>query len=323
MSKDRVTETCERPGVNDAGLPDLLMSDDAAGSRAVRRVVITGCVVNACLMVMKLLTGWLGHSEALVADGFHSLNDVAVDIVMLIFVGISYRKASPRFAYGYGKFETLASVLISVLMIFISIMIMVSGIESIVGYAHGEALEHPDIWTVFAVIVAMATKECLYHYYSRAGRKLDCTALRAAGWHHRVDAMSSIATLIGVTGAHFLGESFRVLDPCASLVIAVMILVPAIRLMVPTFVELMEGSMPRRDVDRAAEVISSIPGVKDISSLRTRKSGHTRMFDITVRVDGATTVDDGAVITGHIEHALCREFCPHIFVSVQLEPAEK
>ena len=65
------------PVVNDAGLPDLLMSDDAAGSRAVRRVVITGCVVNACLMVMKLLTGWLGHSEALVADGFHSLNDVA------------------------------------------------------------------------------------------------------------------------------------------------------------------------------------------------------------------------------------------------------
>ena len=181
MSKDRVTETCERPGVNDAGLPDLLMSDDAAGSRAVRRVVITGCVVNACLMVMKLLTGWLGHSEALVADGFHSLNDVAVDIVMLIFVGISYRKASPRFAYGYGKFETLASVLISMLMIFISIMIMVSGIGSIVGYAHGEALEHPDIWTVLAVIVAMATKECLYHYYSRAGRKLDCTALRRDG----------------------------------------------------------------------------------------------------------------------------------------------
>lgn len=322
MKNNSESLTCDTPGVSNAGLPDLLMSDDAAGSRAVRRVVITGCVVNACLMVMKLLTGWFGHSEALVADGFHSLNDVAVDIVMLIFVGISYRKASVRFAYGYGKFETLASMLISVLMIFISVMIMVSGIESIIGYARGESLEHPDIWTVFAVIVAMVTKECLYHYYSRAGRRLDCTALRAAGWHHRVDAMSSIATLIGVTGAHFLGESFRVLDPCASVVIAVMILVPAIRLMVPTFIELMEGSMPRADVDRAREVILSVPGVKGISSLRTRKSGHTRMFDITVRVDGAATVNDGAVISGNIQRALCKGFCPHIFVSVQLEPSE-
>lgn len=304
-------------------LPDLLLVDrDTAATRRVRRVVITGCAVNALLMLLKLSAGWFGHSDALLADGFHSLNDVAVDLIMLIFIGISYRKASARFAYGYGKFETLASLLISLLMTFIGVIIAVEGVKAVVAYAHGEVLEHPDIWTVFAILVAMCTKEFLYRYYDREGKKLESSALQAAGWHHRIDAMSSIATLIGVAGAHFLGEKFRVLDPCASLIIALLILITAVRILIPAFAELMEHSLPIGEMEKARKAVAGTPGVEQILDLKARRAGHSRIFDITVAVGPSAGVGDCAGIADEIEKRLQHAFCPHIFVTVATRPVK-
>lgn len=299
-----------------AQLTDLLMARNARESGRIRRIVITGCLLNAFLMVMKLLVGWFGHSNALIADGFHSLNDVAVDIVMFIFIGISYRTASSSYAYGYGKYETLASVLISLLMIFIATMLCIEGTRTVIGYAHGRELEHPDIWTVFAIVIAIVTKECLYRYYTRAGHELESSALEGAGWHHRLDAMCSIATLIGVSCAHFLGEGFRVLDPCVSILIGLMIYIPAFRLLIPSFLEMMEHMLPKAEVEKTRAAIMSVPGVLELKTLRARKAGHCRIFDITIRVAPGTTVEQGSVISGQIEQALIHAFCAHIFVTV-------
>lgn len=266
---------------------------------------------------MKLTVGWYGHSDALFADGFHSLNDVAVDVVMLIFIGISYRHANERFAYGYGKFETFSCFLISMLMIFISMMIGIEGVKKIVDYAHGQVLEHPDVWTIVAVFVAMGAKECLYRYYTREGRRLDSMALQGAGWHHRLDALSSVAVLIGVAGAHFLGEKWRVLDPCASLAIAVMILFPAVRLLTLSFSELMDAQLPRVELDKAVNAVETVPGVQEVSDLKARRSGHSRIFDVTVRVNPQMSVAQGEAMQQQIFKVLSKAFCPHIFVSVQ------
>lgn len=306
-----------------AALPDLLLSGSVNKTHLVRKVVVTGVIVNALLMALKLAAGWFGHSDALMADGFHSLNDVAVDIVMLIFVGISYRHPTKRYSYGYGKYETLASLLIACLMIFIATMICVEGVKNIIAYAHGAELEHPDIWTVFAILVAMVSKECLYRYYTAAGIRLDSTALKAAGWHHRLDALSSVATLVGVTCAHFLGEKFRVLDPGVSVLIGVMILFPAIRLLTPSFAELMEHTMPASDNQKARKAILSAEGVEGISDMKTRRSGHSRIFDVTIEVRPGTTVEEGMMITERIEKALAKAFCPHIYVNVSMCPAGK
>ena len=303
-----------------AELPDLLLAEDAGHAREVRRVVTIGCVVNALLMIMKLTVGWFGHSDALFADGFHSLNDVAVDLVMLVFVGISYRGANSRYAYGYGKFETFSSLLISLLMIFIAVMIGIEGVRTIVGYAHGAVLEHPDIWTIFAVIVAMGAKEGLYRFYTAAGRRIDSTALQAAGWHHRIDALSSIAVLVGVAGAYLLGEKWRVLDPCASLVIAVMILFPAVRLLIPSFNELVDAQLPAGQRRKALDAVSQTGGVAGIAQLKARRCGHCKVFDVRIYVEPGLTVEQCAVIAGNVERALVRAFCPHIYVSVQTLP---
>lgn len=303
-------------------LAQVLPDENGESARTIRNVVKIGCIVNALLMALKLTAGYLGHSDALVADGFHSLNDLAADFIMLIFVGISYRAADDRYSYGYGKFETFSSFLISAFLIVVALMIGAEAVESFVGYAKGEELQQPDIWTFVVVLFAMACKEGLYRFYSRAGRKAESKALLANAWHHRSDALASVATLVGVTFAHFFGPAFRILDPIASLVIAIFILIPAIRLFRPAFAELMERSLPVKDVTKARESISAVPGVKKINYIRSRRNGHHLIFDIGIGIEPDLTIEQGAEIAHGIETTLRDIYCPHILVSVTTTPCK-
>lgn len=304
-----------------APLAQVLPDETGASARTIRRVVKIGCVVNALLMALKLAAGYLGHSDALVADGFHSLNDLAADLIMLIFVGISYRAADDRYAYGYGKFETFSSFLISAFLIVVACVIGAEAVESIIGYAKGEELDQPDIWTFIVVLFAMACKEGLFRFYSHAARRAESKALLANAWHHRSDALASVATLVGVTFSHFFGPAFRILDPVASLVIAVFILIPAVRLFRPAFAELMERSLPAGEVARARGIVEAVPGVEGVSGLRTRRNGHHLIFDVEIRIAPHLTIEQGAAIAAAIEEALKNAYCPHIFVSVTTRPA--
>ncbi len=302
-------------------LAQVLPDESGESAKTIRRVVKIGCIVNAVLMGLKLTAGYLGHSDALVADGFHSLNDLAADVIMLIFVGISYKAADDRYSFGYGKFETFSSFLISAFLVVVALMIGAEAVESIIDYAKGETLEQPDIWTFIVVLFAMACKEGLFRFYSHAGRKVSSNALLANAWHHRSDALASVATLIGVTFSHFFGPAFRILDPVASLVIAVFILIPALRLFKPAFVELMERSLPFDQVEKARGVVENIEGVEGITYLRSRRNGHHLIFDIGIRIASGTTIDRAAETAAAIESALKTAFCPHILVSVTTTPS--
>lgn len=304
--------------IEERKLSDILPDEGESSARAIRKVVKIGCVVNAMLMCLKLCAGYFGHSDALVADGFHSLNDLAADIIMLVFVGISYKAADSKYSYGYGKFETFSSFLISAFLIVIGCTIAFEAVETIVGYFNGEVLEQPDIWTVVVVLVAMACKEGLFRFYSYSGKKENCTALVANAWHHRSDAFASIATLIGVTFSHFFGPAYRILDPVASLVLAVFILVPAVRLFHPAFRELMERSLAESDVDKAKAVAKSVTGVEGINSIRSRKVGHHLVFDLSIKVAPSLTIKEGEEISQNVEEALKKAFCKHIIVTVNL-----
>lgn len=299
-------------------LGQLLPDENSHSARTIRKIVKIGCFVNACLMALKLAAGYLGHSDALVADGFHSLNDLAADIIMLIFVGISYRRPDDKYAYGYGKFETFSSFFIASVLIVVAALILREAIESLVGYFQGETLPQPDIWTVVVVIFAIICKEGLYRYYSHAGRKAGSKALVANAWHHRSDALASVATLIGVTFSHFFGEGWRVLDPIATIIIAVFILVPAIRILVPSFTELMDKSIPESEREKALRVLENTPDVKKVKYLRARRNGHLYVFDAGIVVDPSVTVGQTEKITAEIESELEHMFCPHVLVSVRM-----
>lgn len=296
---------------------ELLESDN---TRKVRKIVGIGCAVNALLMALKLTVGWLGHSDALVADGFHSLNDFAADLIMLAFVGISFRAADKKYSYGYGKFETFSSFLISSFLLVVAVIIAIEGVESIVEYSHGVPLEKPDIWTVVVVIIAMACKEGLYRFYSSAGRRLGSRAIVANAWHHRIDALASVATLIGVTSAHFFGENFRILDPCASIVIAAFIIVSAIRLFIPSFAELMEKTLPINITDNISSIIRDCDDVMEVRDIKSRKSGHYLIIDVAVCVKPQISVEQGEIIASHIVKALKKEYGNRILPSISIIP---
>lgn len=291
---------------------------DQTGKSAglIRRAVKIGCSVNLMLLVLKLAAGYFGHSDALVADGFHSLNDVAADLIMLIFVGISYRQADDKYAYGYGKFETFSSFLMSTFLMIVAVVIGVEGVETVISHIHGESLPQPDIWTVITILFAIACKESLYRYYSRVSRKAESKALAANAWHHRSDALASVATLAGVASARFFGPSFRILDPIASILIALFILAAAIRMFRPAFFELMERSLPAEHVAKAKHIIETTPGVLALDRLRTRRCGHRLLFDADIKIAPDSTVEQGAEIAEQIETSLKDGFCPHILLSV-------
>lgn len=305
---------------NIPSLSQALQDEKGESAHVIRRVVALGCAVNAVLMTLKLLGGYLGHSDALVADGFHSLNDIMADIIMFIFVGISYRNPDDNYSYGYGKFGTFSSFLMACLLIVIAVLITVEGIETIIDYIHGEVLPQPDIWTFIVILFAMVCKEGLYRFYSRTGRHLDSKALIANAWHHRSDAMASVATLTGVSFAHFFGSPFRVLDPVASIVIAVFIFIPAIKMLWPAFKELMDHSLPREEVSKAKDIISGIPGVEGVKYIRSRRNGHHLVFDIGIFVNPEINVGEASNISEKIKSSFYNSFCPHVVASITTFP---
>lgn len=184
----------------------------------------------------------------------------------------------------------------------------------------GVVLPQPDIWTIIAILFAILCKEFLYRFYRKVGKQTRCNALVSSAWHHRSDAFASIATLVGVSSAHFLGEEWRILDPCTSLVIVIFIIIPAIRLFAPAFRELMEGSIPHHDYNDAKKIVSSCNGVKKLEFLKTRKSGPFLIFDAVVNVNRDINIEDGYKITCEIEDALKHKFGKNIMVSVVTKP---
>lgn len=298
-------------------LSDILPDENEGSAKTIRRVVKIGCVVNALLMVMKISAGYFGHSDALVADGFHSLNDLAADIIMLVFVGLSYRHADGKYSYGYGKFETFSSFLISAFLVVVGFHIAWEGVESIIGYLHGEELPQPDIWTVVVVLIAMMCKEGLFRFYTYTGKKENSQALVANAWHHRSDAFASVATLIGVSFAHFFGVGFRILDPIVSLVLSIFIIVPAIRLFRPAFAQLMERALSEEEVGKAVGIVENVPGVIEITHIRTRRIGHHLAFDIGIKVASDSTLKEAETIAAEVKTAMYKAFCSHIIITVE------
>ena len=150
----------------------------------IRHVTWVGFWINAMLMALKLAFGFYGHSDALIADGFHSLSDFGTDFIVLVLVGIAHKGADNDHPYGHGKFETIASVIISLILICVAAGITISGIRSIVGFAYGEPLLRPDIWTLVVAALSIVAKEWLYRYTMTNARAVESEALKANAWHH-------------------------------------------------------------------------------------------------------------------------------------------
>lgn len=292
----------------------------AAEVRAARRVTWLGFFVNAALGALKIVAGVVGRSGAMIADGFHSLSDFFSDIIVLIFVGISRRRANDTYQYGHGKYETFATMLLSLFLLGAGIAFLVDGGEKTWHALHGEVLPRPGMIALVMGVISVAAKEWLFHVTKRVGERYHSASVIANAWHHRSDSLSSAATIVGIAGAMFLGERWRVLDPIAAIVVAVFIIIVAIKLGMPAVRELLEVSLPEEMQLEVGRIIHDTPGVKAYHHLRTRRVGNEIALDFHIKVDPNITVDAAHSIANTLEKHLMQHFGPDTLTNIHIEP---
>ncbi len=296
-------------------------SKNESREQKIVRVTLVGSVVNFVLVVLKFLAGVLGHSSAMIADAVHSLSDFVTDVIVLIFVRISAKPQDEGHDYGHGKFETLATAIIGIVLFGVGLKLLWDGGEKIIGfYFRDEPLQSPGTIALWAALLSIVAKEVLYRYTVRVGRQQHSQSLIANAWHHRSDALSSIGTAIGVGGAILLGPSWNVLDPIAAVVVSVLIMRVAIQLILPAVNELLEKSLPAETEQEILQIIAQTPEVSHPHGLRTRSLGNGCAIEVHIRVDPQMSVAHAHELTREIEQRLRQRFGQETHIMLHVEP---
>lgn len=289
-------------------------------NKEIYEVTLIGGIVNVVLLVFKFVAGILGHSAAMVADAVHSLSDFVTDVIVLAFVRISGKPEDKSYDYGHGKYETLAMTIIGMALLVVAVGIVYSGIERIVAWTRGELLEAPGMLALWAALLSIVMKECVYRYSMVKARALKSQALEANAWHHRSDALSSIGTAIGIGGAILLGQRWTVLDPVASVIVGLFIVKVAIYLLRDGIGDLMEHSLPDEVEDEMLRLAASVEGVTNPHDLRTRRIGNHYAIELHILMDGDIPLREAHDKASEVEKLLKRQYGDATHVVVHVEP---
>lgn len=291
--------------------------------REIQKVTLVGGAGNVALMIFKLIAGILGHSSAMIADAVHSLSDFVTDIIVLVFVSVSAKPQDRSHDYGHGKFETIATFFIGIALVVAAVGIIVSGVLALIDWAGGADLEAPGQLALWAALLSIAVKEVLYQYTVYKGKKLNSQAVVANAWHHRSDALSSIAAAIGIGGAILLGDRWTVLDPIASIVVGLFLVKVAAGLLRTSIGELTEGSLPEDTEREIEEIITSFPGVSEPHNLRTRRIGNRIAIEAHIRMDGSVSLLKAHDLTSQVERKLKERFGDDTHITLHMEPVKQ
>ena len=285
-------------------------------------VTLIGSVVNIILTVFKILAGILGRSTAMIADGIHSLSDLLSDIVVIVFVKISAKGRDKDHDYGHGKFETFATLIISLMLIVVAVNLMSGGINKIRLILDGGEVSSPGMIALWAAVASIVLKEILYRYTIIQGRALNSPMMIANAWHHRSDAFSSVGSLLGIAGAIFLGDKFVILDPITGCVISIFILVMAVKMSVPAIKELLDVSLPDDVEEKIEATAKSVKGVVDLHELKTRREGPGIIMEGHLVLDSDISLKEAHNISKKVEESLRKEFGSETQISLHLEPED-
>lgn len=288
--------------------------------KGIYKVTLAGSIVNLLLVIFKFMAGIWGHSAAMIADAVHSLSDFITDIIVIFFVRISGKPKDESHQYGHGKFETLATLFIGLILLVVGIGIAYNGINSVTRVIQGETLPSPGKLALIAAILSIISKEILYRYTIIQGEKLKSSVLIANAWHHRSDALSSIGTGLGIAGAIVLGSKWTVLDPVAALVVSIFIVKAAFSLLKSAIGELMEEALPEEIEKDIAAIIHSFPEVSGLHNLHTRKIGNCYAIEFHIRMDGDTPLWHAHETITQIEQKLREQYGLHTHIMIHMEP---
>ena len=288
--------------------------------KEIYRVTLIGTAVNAVLIVLKFIAGIVGRSSAMVADAVHSLSDFITDVIVLIFVKIAGKPRDKGHEYGHGKFETLATLIIGLILSIAGIALMVNGIEKVIHSLGGGELPQPTPIALIIALFSIGSKEWLYRFTLKRGREVNSQAVIANAWHHRSDAVSSVGTLIGIAGAMFLGERWRILDPIAAIVVSVFIIRSGYDIMRPCIDELLEASLPEEQEREIMRLIKSVPGIINVHNFRSRRIGNEIAVDFHAAMDGRQSLFEAHAKASMAERAIRDKFGEGSIINVHMEP---
>lgn len=302
--------------MNPAETPVLSRSDRY---KATRLATVIGAVVNALLAVTQIVSGWLFQSQALIADGVHTLSDLVSDGVVLFAATKASESPDQDHPYGHGRIETLATIIVGVLLALAALGIAWMAGQRLLSW---DTLTGPAPAALAFAVLTLVAKEGLYQYTVRVARRIESPMLQANAWHHRSDAISSLVVLVGIGGAV---AGWPWLDAVAAVIVALFILAMAWRLISTSAAELIDTALEPEKVAKIHQAVTGVPGVTNAHMLRTRKLGNEAAADVHVQVAPRISVSEGHQIADEVYRAVrgCMPTLRDVTVHVDPEDDEE
>lgn len=282
------------------------------------RVALLGMVINLVFAAAKILGGLFGNAYVLIADGMESALDIAGSLAIWGGLKFAARPPDATHPYGHGKAEPIAAVIVSCGVLVAAVALTVESIREILTPHHG-----PAPFTLAILVIVILVKEILFRYVNRIGQSVESTAVQTDAWHHRSDALTSIAAFVGISIALIGGKGWESADDWAALFACAVIAGNGVRLLKPAIYEIMDTA-PRGDivsiVERAA---ASVPGVLEVEKCFLRKMGLSFYADLHIGVNGDISVREGHRIAHEVKRAIQHAEPRIADVLVHVEPAGK
>jgi cation diffusion facilitator family transporter len=288
----------------------------AAERRAItHRVTLAGAAVDAVLGILKLAVGWMAQSHALIADGLHSLSDLATDALVLLAARHAHAEPDDEHPYGHERIETAATVGLGIALVVVGLGVAIDAVRRLL---HPELLLAPQAWAIGAALVSIIAKEWVFRFTIAAARKINSGILAANAWHSRSDALSSLVVCVGLLGTM---AGLNYVDALAALVVGAMIAQIGWQFAWHSMRELIDTGLGDDELETIRETILAIPGVGSLHELRTRRMAAKALVDVHIILsDARVSVSEGHQISELVRARLMRALDAVSDVIVHIDP---
>lgn len=285
------------------------------------RVTWLSVILNSVLMCAKLFVGIVANSGAVIADALHSASDFITDFTVMIGMRLAGKPQDDDHPYGHGKYETLAAVIVGIVLCGIGLLIACHAGETLVkAVAFGEYPEQPGLLALWISLISIILKEALFQITVRVANQTKSAALLANAWHHRSDALTSVAAAIGVGIAALFGGKWILLDPIAAAFVGIILLKIAWTIVCDSLDHLLEHGMSPEENEQILAVLHSDSELTEPHHIRARRVGTVAVIELHFRVSPKMTVYESHLIASRVEERLCEVFGMDAIVTIHVEP---
>ncbi|MBW2066640.1 MAG: cation transporter [Deltaproteobacteria bacterium] len=292
-----------------------MVNEKRNGVEEGKRVTLIGVLVNVVLICLKFVAGILGSSQALIVDAVHSVSDLFTDAVVLLGLKIGSKDPDETHHFGHARMETLAYAIVGIALIGTGIYLGVKAAWNI----HLHADYHPKALAAVAALISIGAKEGLYHYTMRTGKRIRSPAVIANAWHHRSDALSSVAVLFGVVGSQ-IRASWNILDAYAALLVSLFIIKVGIDILKNALQEFTDKAPDPQVLEKMQECIETVDGVRGLHDVRVRTSGGMHQMEAHIVINGELSVAEGHRIADIVRRKLLKEIPDISRVIIHVDP---